>query len=112
MNKTRLTAILLILAGLGLGFFVYYSEIPNTSFSRPFKLGLDLSGGSRLTYVADVSQIDPSNISDAMSSLREVIDRRINVFGVSEPVVQVERSAIGGIDQIRLTVELPGVTEV
>ncbi len=112
MNKTRLTAILLILAGLGLGFFVYYSEIPNTSFYRPFKLGLDLSGGSRLTYVADVSQIDPSNISDAMSSLREVIDRRINVFGVSEPVVQVERSAIGGIDQNRLTVELPGVTEV
>ena len=112
MNKTRLTAILLVLAGLTLGFFVYYSENSEGPFYYPFKLGLDLSGGSRLTYVADVSQLEPSNISDAMASLREVIDRRVNVFGVSEPVVQIEHSAISGIEQNQLIVELPGVTDI
>ncbi len=112
MLKTRLIALILILAGGLLGFFVYYSEIPGTPFSRPFKLGLDLSGGSRLTYVADVAKLNPADVPDAMSALREVIDRRVNVFGVSEPIVQVERSALSGAEQNRLIVELPGVTDV
>jgi len=113
MAKTRITALLLLVAGALIGFFVYYSEInPGSSFYKPFKLGLDLSGGSRLTYLADVSKLDPANIDEAMSSLREVIDRRVNVFGVSEPIVQVEKSGLSGGQENRLVVELPGVTDV
>ncbi len=112
MNKTRINAIILLLAGIALGYFIYSSEMPGGSFYKPFKLGLDLSGGSRLTYEADVSKINPADVSDAMSSLREVIERRVNVFGVSEPIVQVERSVLGGSEQNRLIVELPGVTNV
>lgn len=112
MTKTRITALFLLLAGILIGFFVYYSQIPGSSFYWPFKLGLDLSGGSRLTYVADVSKINPADISDAMSSLREVIERRVNVFGVSEPIVQVEKSVLGGANENRLIIELPGVTDV
>ena len=71
----------------------------------PFKLGLDLQGGVHLTYKADLSAIKPSEINDAMEGLRDVIERRVNAFGVGEPLVQVEKSAGG--DQ-RLIVELPG----
>lgn len=113
MTKIRIGAILLILAGIAVGYFVYYSEINNQgSFYKPFKLGLDLSGGSRLTYEADVSKLNPGEVGEAMSSLREVIDRRVNVFGVSEPIVQTESSSISGQMQNRLVVELPGVTDI
>ncbi|MDD4111307.1 MAG: protein translocase subunit SecD, partial [Clostridia bacterium] len=72
-------------------------------WQKDFALGLDLQGGVRLIYQADLSET--SNKSEAMSSLRDVIERRINLFGVSEPVVQIQ-----GDD--RLVIELPGVTNV
>lgn len=113
MTKIRFWAIVLVLAGILIGYFNYYSEInPQWSFYRPFRLGLDLSGGSRLIYEADVSKLNPADVTDAMSSLREVIERRVNVFGVSEPLVQTESSAMSGTVQNRLIVELPGVTDV
>jgi protein-export membrane protein SecD len=77
----------------------------------PFKLGLDLNGGTHLTYQADVSKVT-SNIDDTMDALREVIERRINLFGVSEPIVQVEKGGYAGNVDYRLIVELPGVTDV
>ncbi len=113
MTKIRFWAIILLLVGVFLGYFNYYSQInPQWSFYRPFKLGLDLSGGSRLTYEADVSRLNPTDVSDAMASLREVIERRVNVFGVSEPIVQTESSTLSGSVQNRLIVELPGVTNI
>jgi len=113
MSKIRFWAIILLLAGILLGYFNYYSQVnPQWSFYKPFKLGLDLSGGSRLTYEADISHLNPADVADAMSSLREVIDRRVNVFGVSEPIVQTESSALSGTVYNRLIVELPGVTDI
>jgi len=113
MTKIRFWAIILLLAGVLVGYFNYYSQVnPQWSFFRPFKLGLDLSGGSRLTYEADVARLNPADVSDAMSSLREVIERRVNVFGVSEPVVQTESSSLSGTTHHRLVVELPGVTDI
>ena len=70
---------------------------------KPYVFGLDLQGGVTLTYQADLSSV--SDKSGAMSGLRDVIERRVNMFGVSEPVVQIQ-----GTD--RLVVELPGVTDV
>lgn len=105
-------AIIVILLGVGIGYFVYSSSV-NTNSKYPFKYGLDLAGGSHLVYVADVSKIAESEIPDAMDVLREVIERRTNVFGVSEPLVQVERSSIvSGAKTERLVVELPGITDV
>lgn len=113
MTKIRFWAIILLLAGILIGYFNYYSQVnPGWSFYKPFKLGLDLSGGSRLTYEADVSRLNPVDVPDAMSSLREVIDRRVNVFGVSEPIVQTESSSLSGTAYHRLIVELPGVTDI
>lgn len=94
------------------GWFVWQNTTSDTA-RFPFKLGLDLAGGSHLVYEADVSGIDPTEVPDLMNTLRDVIERRVNVFGVSEPVVQVEHSSFAPADSAeRLVVELPGVTDV
>lgn len=71
-------------------------------------LGLDLAGGSHVVLEANMKDIASSDRSSALESAKEVIDRRINFFGVSEPVVQ---TAVEN-DAYRIIVELPGVTNV
>ena len=90
-----------------------YQQATAPDASNPFKLGLDLAGGSHLVYEADTSNIDPLEVPELMNVLRDVIERRVNIFGVSEPIVQVERSSFVTEEPIqRLVVELPGVTDV
>jgi len=72
-----------------------------------FKLGLDLQGGSHLLYEADLSNIEEKDYSQAMEGLRDVIERRVNLFGVREPVVQVQEAA----GHHRLIVELAGIID-
>lgn len=122
MVKTRITALFILLIGLGVGFFVYKSELSHRTqpsdqavsglAKYPFKLGLDLSGGTHLVYKADVSGVSSSQISESMSSLRDVIERRINIFGVSEPVVTVQNGGFSNAGEERLMIDLPGVTNV
>lgn len=76
--------------------------------SKPFKLGLDLQGGTHLIYEADLSKVSSGDRSNSMQGLRDVIERRINLFGVAEPVVQVQEK--GGSH--RLIVELAGVKDI
>lgn len=71
-------------------------------------LGLDLSGGSHVALEADMKDIPASDRASALESAKQVIERRVNFFGVSEPIVQSARSG----DQYRVIVELPGVTDV
>ncbi len=75
---------------------------------RPFKLGLDLQGGVNLVYQADVSQVEKGNETEALSGVKDVIERRVNGIGVGEPNIQTTKVA----DQYRLVVELPGVSDV
>ena len=75
----------------------------------PFRLGLDLQGGSQLVYDADVSSVASKDQGQAVEGARDVIERRINVFGVSEPLVQVNRTADG---KYRILVELAGITDI
>jgi len=111
--KTRIIALLIVLAGVYTGYFVYSSEV-NLDSSFPFQYGLDLDGGTHLTYSADTSSILDSEVSNAMESLRQTIERRVNLFGVSEPIVQTEIGSIFGDGESdnRLIVELPGITDV
>lgn len=96
----------------GVGLFVY-TNVTSENASYPFKLGLDLAGGSHLVYEADVSKIDPAEVPELMAVLRDVVEKRVNAFGVSEPVVQIERSSFVAETQVnRLVIELPGVTDV
>lgn len=71
-----------------------------------FKQGLDIQGGIQITLQADMSQIPEADRQTALDSAREVILRRVDLYGISEPVVQT--SITNG--SYRLIVELPGVT--
>jgi protein-export membrane protein SecD len=74
----------------------------------PYRLGLDLQGGTHLVYVADIKDVPEGDQADAMSGVRDVIERRVNAFGVSEPLVQTNRSA----EQWRVIVDLAGIKDV
>ncbi|HTR18418.1 MAG TPA: protein translocase subunit SecD [Candidatus Paceibacterota bacterium] len=104
MLNRRLVALLIIVLGMGVGFFVYHTQ---KSGSWPFKLGLDLSGGTQLVYQADLNNIQQQDVAGSMAALRDTIARRVNLFGVAEPLVQTE--TVSGHQ--RLIVELPGVTD-
>jgi preprotein translocase subunit SecD len=107
MLKHRVLSIVLILIAVGVGFYVYKTA------EYPFRFGLDLNGGTELTYRADISKIKSGDVGGAMASLRDVIERRINVFGVSEPIVQVENPGIvSGTNEYRLLVGLPGINNI
>jgi len=90
---------------------------PNLSFSvgdfhffrdLEIKLGLDLAGGSRLVFEADVANLTKEDRSTAVEAAKANIEKRINLFGVSEASVQT--SQVG--DSYRVIVELPGVRDV
>lgn len=82
-------------------------KLPKTK-ELPFRLGLDLQGGSHLVYEADMSQIPDGDKTSALEGVRDVIERRVNVFGVSEPLVQTSIS--GG--KYWVIVELAGIKDV
>lgn len=106
MTRTRLWAfILLVLGGLG----AFYLNA--TYKTNPFKLGLDLNGGIHLVYKADTSKLPAGEVAGAMETLKNVIEARVNAFGVSEPVVQTEESTLGDEKVHKLVVELPGVND-
>lgn len=80
--------------------------------------GLDLAGGVRLVFLADVSGIVPEDQPTAVASAREVMARRVDLFGLSEPTVRTVRSGetyrieveLAGIDDPNSAVELVGQT--
>ncbi len=73
----------------------------------PLKLGLDLQGGSQLVLEAQMDKVATVDRDQALASAREVIERRVNLFGVSEAVVQT--SKVG--ESRRILVDLPGVQD-
>ena len=117
MNKFIKTLIIVVIA-LVLLAFVYPQGINKSIdwinakislkishvYNKSFHLGLDLLGGTHLLYQADLSKIDAPGKSDAMQGIRDVIERRVNFFGVAEPLVQIS-------GQDRLVVELAGIKD-
>ncbi len=92
-------------------FYVAYPSLPELkiwkwTYSAPdLKLGLDLQGGTHLVYEANLKDIPADATSDAMNSARDVIERRVNAFGVSEPLIQIS-------GRERIIIELPGVKDI
>lgn len=75
----------------------------------PFILGLDLQGGTQLVYEADITSIPEADRLSALEGVRDIIERRVNVAGVSEPLVQINRT-LGG--DYRIIAELAGIKDV
>jgi preprotein translocase subunit SecD len=109
----RIFRAILMLSILGyLSFFVYNNAVKEGA-SHPFKLGLDLAGGSHLVYQADTTGINEADVAELMNVLRNVIEARVNLLGTEENAVYLEHSSIvSGEQKERLVVELPGVTDV
>jgi protein-export membrane protein SecD len=82
------------------------SKIP--AINIPFSLGLDLQGGTRLEYEADLKNVGLSDRREAMNGVRDVIERRVNTLGVSEPLVQVVQAG----ESWRVTAELAGIRDI
>lgn len=82
------------------------SRIPE--IQKGFVLGLDLQGGTRLEYEADMSKIEESERASQLAGVRDLIERRVNALGVSEPLVQTARAN----EAYRVSVELAGVRDV
>lgn len=115
MIKKRILALIALALGALLGLAVFKSQTETPKWflaNHPFKLGLDLSGGTHLLYSADVSALPSNQVDSSMEALRDVIERRVNLFGVGEPIVQVQNASFASGDQNRLSVELPGVTDI
>lgn len=110
MSRSRLIGILtfLITVSAIAGVFSYQPWWEKISSFRPWALGLDLSGGTVLTYSIDLSHVDAGDRASVVEGLRDVIERRVNLFGVSEPRVYLARA--GGED--RLVVELAGTRDI
>ena len=85
-------------------------SLGNFKFKRDLKIkkGLDLQGGTHLVLQADMKDVEEKDKNDALFAVREVIAKRIDLYGVSEPVIQT--SKIG--DTSRIIVELPGISNV
>ena len=124
VRSARMIAVCFLLAGVLLGIFDaphlarralerWGMENLNAPFrfleSRfPYRLGLDVQGGTHLVYRADTATLPASDRGNAVEALRDVIERRINLFGVAEPLVQADRS--GAED--RLIVEIAGIRDI
>src|SRR3989344_9068176 len=104
--KARSTLWLVIALTL-IALFVDLPPLPNVPFNFPLKLGLDLQGGSQLILETQMEKINPEDRDEALESAKEVIEQRVNLYGVSEALVQ--SSKLG--DQRRILVELPGLKD-
>ena len=80
-------------------------EINTFAGNFPLKLGLDLQGGTQLVLETKMDKIDLADRDNALESAKDVIERRVNLFGVSESVIQT--SKVG--DSRRILVDLPGI---
>lgn len=86
-----------------------HPKISIGSFHRDlnYKLGLDLRGGTRLMYRAMIDTKNGQDPTEALAGVRDVIERRVNSFGVSEPLIQTNKSG----EEYRVIVELAGIQD-
>jgi preprotein translocase subunit SecD len=108
-NAIRL-ALIALLVSLALS-EVLIPNAPSISESSPgnntlgMRLGLDLSGGIHLVYEADLSEIGNETAAEAMDGVVDIISRRVDAYGVSEPIIQKQ----GGD---RISIQLPGIKDM
>jgi len=73
-------------------------------FYKNFSLGMDLAGGTILTYQIDWQNIDKSKIKNVLEQTKDLIERRINFLGVSEYFVSFSESG-------RILIEIPNIKD-
>ncbi|MEK7673638.1 MAG: protein translocase subunit SecD [Patescibacteria group bacterium] len=97
MKKDNIWLIGLFIVFVGSVFLTFYKGFP-------YKLGLDVSGGTTLTYQADLSNIKGSEVKDVLNGVKDLIERRINFLGVAETSINYTNSG-------RIIVEIPNIKD-
>ena len=106
MRRRENILFVFVLALLVLALFIVLPVNQGVLFHKDFQLGLDLKGGSYLLYEADLSKKDPSQSDlQVMNAVKSKIESRVNKYGVTEPIIQVQGSN-------RILVQLPGVKDI
>ena len=108
MNRQRIIFLLFIILILAVISGIFIAPKWLGASYRPWRLGLDLVGGSHLIYEIDMSKVNSGDRDSVLSGLRDVIEKRINLFGVSEPRVTSAQER----NSYRLIVELAGIKDV
>jgi len=111
MKAKNLSLFILVLILTVAAVFFVYPKAPIGGFLSqymPWRLGLDLVGGSYLVYEIDMTNVASTDRDSVVNGLRDVIEKRVNLFGVAEPRVTTSRAG----DAYRLNVELAGVKDV
>ncbi|MFH1410282.1 MAG: peptidylprolyl isomerase, partial [Patescibacteria group bacterium] len=88
-----------------------YQLIPGTPDAiknLKINLGLDLQGGSQLDYKVDLRKVPEADQAQIVEGVREVINRRVNSLGVSEPNIYISSIA----DETHIIVELAGIKDL
>ena len=98
--------IIILLVSSAAGIFIYPKWYG--SKYKPWSLGLDLVGGTSLAYKIDLSEVDQSEYEAVVAGLREVIEKRVNLYGVAEPKITIAQK--GG--SYELLVDLAGVKDL
>src|SRR3989338_4496348 len=121
-SRLRFLVFLIFAIGLAAGFFAYPQlwdksvDYLNSKFNlsvphfwtNPYSLGLDLQGGTHLVYHAGLKNIEKKDYPSARHDVQDLNDRRLNLLGDSQPLVEVNR--VG--NDWRLIVELSGIKDV
>lgn len=108
MNRPKIILGIVAVLSVFFAVFAYQPLWEKVSSFRPWSLGLDLAGGTVLTYQIDLSQVNSADRASVAEGLRDVIEKRVNLFGVAEPRVYLQDAG----EEKRLTVELAGIKDV
>jgi len=100
---------LIFVAAVAAGFFVYPKGFG--AKASPWRLGLDLTGGSHLVYQVDLSGVNNADRDSVLNGMRDVIERRVNLYGVSEPQVYIAKSG-GQTGKAEVVVEIAGEKDI
>jgi preprotein translocase subunit SecD len=103
MRRFLPALILLVgLAALAVDFLPLQRPLSDPPAPIDTRLGLDLQGGLRGEYRALPTDTSPIT-AEVMADIRDIIENRINQYGVAEPIIQTQGSD-------RIVVEIPGIT--
>ncbi len=106
MKRRDVYLLVFVLIVFSLALLIVLPFSSGTLGRKGLQLGLDLKGGTYLVYQADLTKKDPSQTdAQVMTAIQQTIERRVNAYGVTEPVVQIQGNE-------RITVQLPGVKDV
>ncbi|KKS18556.1 MAG: Preprotein translocase subunit SecD [Parcubacteria group bacterium GW2011_GWC1_41_7] len=97
VKKDKIWLFTLLVIGIAAAGIAFYPKFP-------YKLGLDVSGGTVLTYQADLSKILKQEKTNTLEGVKDLIERRINVLGVSEVNVSYTDSG-------RVVIEIPNIKD-